>query len=71
MEELALVTRKDVMAILGFKLLHGFNNLKKNHPDFPKPVDRDSSFSGRVCYFKKEVEEYLKNALQRKEFSHA
>ena len=67
MEELALVTRKDVMATLGFSSLHGFTNYLKKHPDFSKPVERDNSFSGRVCYFKKEVEEYLKNALQRKE----
>jgi hypothetical protein len=67
MEELALVTRKDVMAILGFKSLHGFNNLKKNHSDFPKQVDRDNSFSGRVCSFKKEIEQYLTNTFKYKE----
>lgn len=67
MEELALVTRKDVMAILGFKSLHGFNNLKKNHSDFPKPVDRNNSFSGRVCSFKKEIEQYLTNTFKHKE----
>lgn len=67
MEELALVTRKDVMAILGFNSLHGFNNFKKNHSDFPKQVDRDNSFSGRVCSFKKEIEQYLTNTFKYKE----
>ena len=67
MEELALITRKDVIALMGFKSLHGFNNFLKKHPDFPKPVDRDSSFSGRVCYFKKEVEAYLKKSFKHKE----
>lgn len=67
MEELALITRKDVMKNLGFLSLHGFQNYLKKHPDFPKPVDRDNSFSGRVCYFKKEVEQYLSEKLKRKE----
>ena len=67
MEALALVTRKDVIAILGFSSVHGFNNYLKKHPDFSKPVDRDNSFSGRVCYFKKEVEAYLKKAFKPKE----
>lgn len=67
MEELALVTRKDVIATLGFSSVHGFNNYLKKHPDFPKPVDRDNSFSGRVCYFKKEIEQYLTNTFKHKE----
>ena len=67
MEELARVTWKDVIAILGFSSVHGFNNYLKKHPDFPKPVDRDNSFSGRVCYFKKEVEAYLKKTFKHKE----
>lgn len=67
MEELALVTRKDVIATLDFSSVHGFNNCLKKYPDFPKPVDRDNSFSGRVCYFKKEVEAYLKKAFKYKE----
>ena len=67
MEELALITRKDVMTTLGFSSVHGFNNYLKKHPDFSKPVDRDNSFSGRVRYFKKEVEAYLKKAFKYKE----
>lgn len=67
MEELALITRKDVIALLGFKSIHGFNNFLKKHPDFPKPVDRDNSFSGRVCFFKKEIEQYLTNTFKHKE----
>ena len=55
------------MAILGFNSLHGFNNFKKNHSDFPKQVDRDNSFSGRVCSFKKEIEQYLTNTFKYKE----
>lgn len=66
MEELALITRKDVIALLGFKSLHGFNNFLKKHPDFPKPVDRDNSFSGRVCFFKKEIENYLFKTFKHK-----
>ncbi len=67
MEEFELITRKDVMAILGFKSLCGFSNYVKKHSDFPKPVDRNNSFSGRVCFFKKEIEEYLSQTLKHHE----
>ena len=33
MEELTLIARKDVIALMGFKSLHGFNNFLKKHPD--------------------------------------
>ena len=52
---------------MGFKSLHGFNNFLKKHPDFPKPVDRDNSFSGRICFFKKEIEQYLTTAFKHKD----
>ncbi len=64
MEELALITRKEVMQILGFRSLHGFNYFLQKHPDFPKSVERSKSFSGRVCYFKKEIETYLSKTLR-------
>ena len=67
MEELALITRKDVIALLGFRSIHGFNNFLKKHPDFPKPVDRDNSFSVRVCFFKKEIENYLFKTFKHKD----
>lgn len=67
MEELALVTRKDVIATLGFSSVHDFNNCLKKYPDFQKAVERDNSFSGRVCYFKKEIEQYLTNTFKHKE----
>lgn len=67
MEELALITRKEVIALLGFRSIHGFNNFLKAHPDFPQPIQRTDSFAGRVCFFKKEIENYLLKTFKSKE----
>lgn len=53
MEELALVTRKDVMAILGFKLLHGFNNLKKITLIFQSQLIGITAFQGAYVPLRK------------------
>ena len=58
------IPRSEVMAMIGYKSLFGFNSFLKDNPDFPKPVRRTSSFNSRVYYLRSQIKAWSENRLK-------
>lgn len=58
------IPRSEVMAMIGYKSLFGFNSFLKDNPDFPKPVRRTSSFNSRVYYLRSQVKAWSEKRLK-------
>lgn len=55
-----LMPRADVLKLLQYKTIAGFERWRKKQSDFPAPAKRGTSFTSRVYYYRDEVAQWWK-----------
>lgn len=55
----ALLTQAEVMSLLSYKSVSGFQYFVKRREDFPRPVRRSKALNSRVFYRRSEIVDWL------------
>lgn len=55
----AFMPRNEVLRLLGYKSLHGFNRFLRDTPDFPKAIKRINAFNAPIYYLRAQVREWF------------
>lgn len=50
-----LIPRADVLKLLQYQTVSGFEKWRKKQPDFPAPAKRGTGFSSRVYYYRDDI----------------
>lgn len=49
------ISRNELVRLLGYKSIHGFEKWRKRHTTFPSPVKRVAGFNAKTFFMRDEV----------------